>query len=172
MRRLSLLLLLLLTSHSLAQPTGVVVIELTNGSHVAVVIGGDGEVSVVPATMIRVSPPVPPNPYPEPTAALKTAVQPLRDVQVSIADAVKLAEMFAKLGAQIDVGPLETLAALNKAQAELGQALGIQRSPALADAINAAYEAAVARPGDPHRKLTMDDARAFRAMAWAIWRAG
>jgi hypothetical protein len=118
-----------------------------------------------------IPPPSPhPNPYPEPSASLKQAVQPLRDVSIPAADAVKLAAMFSKISGQIDIGTVANLEDLNRAQAAAGQELGVQRTEALGDAIDAAYEAAVAKPGTPNRSLTMDDVKAFRAMAWAIWR--
>jgi hypothetical protein len=111
------------------------------------------------------------NPHPEPTPALKQAVQPLATVQVSPTDAAKLAEMYTKIANQIDIGSFTDLEHLNSSQAVMGRTLDIQRSDALGDAIEKAYEAAIAPLNAPNRSLAMNDVKAFRAMAWAIWRA-
>ena len=167
MRRLSLLLLLLLTSHALAQPTGVVVIELTNGSHVAVVVGGDGEVTVVPATMIRVTPPAPPNPYPEPTAVLKQAVEPLAAFALSRADATAMANVISQAA---DRAPAMRLNPLSQWIVEAGKPLGLRgKYDGFAPALDKVLEATI---GTTDRDGTAADAAALRAIAWAIWEAG
>lgn len=169
MRSLLALALLLFAAPASAQQ--ILVMELPNGVRIGAVMMPDGQVIPSPVTYIQIRPPVPPNPYPEPSAALKQAVQSIRDATIATEDARAFAGVFASAADEIEAGTITDLSKLDQFLLDAGSKLGLKgKYPGLADLFDKTFQATIAKPGDQPRSLTTADAAAVRAVAWALWR--
>lgn len=149
-----------------------IVLELSSERTIILVPDGDAWIVHVVGSVLVVRQTGDPvgNPYQKPNAVHLRVVDPIVNISMSASHSSSAANNFAQAAQQIDAGTAKTTDAVAKGLVDRGKLLGIPKTyTGLPAAIDKALEQLI---GTDVRPVTVADAVALRAIAWALWEAG